>query len=106
MSQPDLETALLWQIRLARLPDPVQQFMAVPGRRYRWDLAWPDRHLLLEIQGGVFTGGKHGRGAGIIKDQEKLNLATIHGYRVLQVSAPHLRSGQALAWVKQALAAR
>lgn len=94
---------MLWLIRAAKLPTPETQAQVIPGRRHRFDFAWRDQRLLLEVQGGVWTGGKHGRGSGIIKDQEKLNLAAINGWRVLQVSANHIRDGKALLWIQQAL---
>lgn len=104
MSKSELEREMGWQIRVTGLPAPVEQFRAIPGRQFTWDYAWPDRKLLLEVQGGVWNGGKHGRGSGILRDQEKLNLATIHGWRILQVSENHITDGRAMLWLKQALA--
>lgn len=76
------------------------QFRAIPGRRFTWDFADESRRLLLEVQGGVWNGGKHGRGSGIAKDTEKLNLATIHGWRVMQFTPDQVRDGRALRWVQ------
>ncbi len=101
MSQ--LEDALLLQIRAARLPLPQREVRVVDGRRFRWDLAWPDRQLACEVHGGVFTGGRHVRGAGITRDCEKVSLATLAGWRVLLVTAAHIRDGQALDWIQHAL---
>lgn len=96
-----LEDTLTAQLKLAGLPIPIREFKAIQGRRFRWDLAWPDHWLLVEVQGGVWNAGKHGRGSGILKDQEKLNLAQLAGWTVLQVSENHIRDGQALRWVQE-----
>ena len=98
-----LEHDLLQQIHLAGLPKPEMEYRAIPGRRFRFDLAFIEQMLLIEVQGGIWTGGKHGRGAGIETDQEKLNLAVIEGWRVLQVSSNHVKNGKALIWIRLAL---
>lgn len=37
----------------------------------------------MEVQGGIFTQGRHTRGAALLKEHEKLNHAAILGWRVL-----------------------
>lgn len=98
-----LEDTLEWQFRMAGLPPPEREFRAIPGRRYRWDFAFRAARLLVEVQGGVWTGGKHGRGSGIAKDAEKLAEATLAGWRVLVCTSDQIRSGKALDWVQRAL---
>lgn len=71
--------------RAHALPEPVPEFKIVPERRFRWDWAWPMHRLAIEVQGGIWNRGAHGRGSGIQRDHEKSNLATIHGWRVLYV---------------------
>ena len=102
----DLQRELAFQLKLAQIPfEP--EFKAVPGRRLRWDFricsAAPG--LLVEVQGGIWKVGGHSTGKGITRDMAKLNLATIAGYRCLQVGAEHIRSGQALRWIQEALEA-
>ena len=98
-----LERELLTQCSMAGLPTPVAEYRAIEGRRFRFDLAFIEQKLLIEVQGGIWNGGKHGRGAGIETDQEKLNLAVIAGWRVLHVSSNHVKSGKALMWIRLAL---
>jgi hypothetical protein len=45
-------------------------------------VAWPERKLAIEVQGGIWTGGAHARGAGIERDMEKHNLCVIAGWRL------------------------
>lgn len=89
------------QIRMAGLPDPVREFKAILGRRFRWDFAWPEHKLLVEVQGGIWQRGGHSTGKGITRDAEKLNLASLAGYRSLAFTADQIRGGQALAWLQQ-----
>ena len=98
-----LERQLAAALALAGLPAPVPQFRFAPPRQWKADFAWPEARLLVEVDGGVFTRGRHTRGAGYIKDCEKLNAAVLAGWRVLRVTRPHIRRGQAVQWVTQAL---
>jgi len=68
------------------LPRPVPEFRFALhlGRKWRFDWAWPSRFVALEIDGGLFVGGRHARGAGIRADMEKLNEAAALGWCVLR----------------------
>lgn len=72
------------------LPRPVPELQFHPGRRWRFDFAWPSKLLAVEVDGGVFSGGRHTRGAGFIEDQRKLNAAAVLGWRVLRVTPDRL----------------
>jgi hypothetical protein len=66
------------------LPPYVREHRAVPGRQLRWDFAWPDHGLLLEIQGGIYSKGRsHHTGASLASDFAKNNAAVMIGWRVL-----------------------
>lgn len=78
--------------RAAGLPVPVPEHRFAPPRRWRFDWAWPDIRLALEVEGGVWTGGRHTRGAGFVKDMEKYNAATIAGWRVVRCTPGDVRS--------------
>ena len=67
----------------AGLPRPVPELRFAAPRRWRFDWAWPSLRIALEVQGGIFSGGRHVRGAALLKEMEKLNAAAIAGYRVL-----------------------
>lgn len=98
-----LEETLAFQIRAAKLPVPEREFKALEGRRFRWDFAWPDHSLLVEVQGGIWFKGGHSSGAGITRDCTKLSLATLDGWATIQVTKDHIESGEALRWIKQYL---
>jgi len=101
----DWESTLLGQIRAAGLPEPDRQVAAVPGRRFRWDFGWPEHRLLVEVQGAVWSRGKSGHtsGSGINRDTEKLALAVLAGWRVLQVTSDQIRDGRAIEWIARAM---
>lgn len=65
-------------------PDAVSEFKFHPDRRWRADFAIPSAKLLVEVDGGIWSGGRHTRGGGFIGDMEKLNAAACLGYRVLR----------------------
>ena len=76
-----------------RLPIPESEFRFHPTRKFRFDFAWPDHKLGLEIDGGVWTGGRHTRPKGFIRDQEKTNLAAVEGWQVLRVTPQDFDTG-------------
>ena len=100
-----LEDRLLALVRAAGLPEPVRelQFAKSIGRRWRFDFAWPEQRVAVEVDGGIFVAGRHSRGAGQLADMEKQAAAVLLGWRVLRVAAPHFRSGQAVEWIRAAL---
>jgi very-short-patch-repair endonuclease len=100
-SRSHLERRL--EIDLAGLEPPVKEHRFHDVRKWRFDFAWPARKLAVEVQGGIWVGGRHGRGAGIEKDAEKLNEAQLLGWVVLLVTPGQIRRGEAVAWIKRAL---
>jgi very-short-patch-repair endonuclease len=103
VSKSALEEELALQIRAAKLPEPEREYQFHPTRRWRADFAWPVHKLLVEVQGGIWTGGKHNRGAGMEVDMEKHNEALIGGWRVFQFSASTIKSGRALQYLELVL---
>lgn len=73
----------------------VYQHVPIQGRRFRCDFAWPDERLIVEIQGGAWSGVGHGQASGIVKDYARHNLFVMAGWRVLYYPADKLR-GEAL----------
>lgn len=78
-----------------------------PHRKWRFDIAWPDRRVAVEIDGGVWSGGRHTTGRGFEGDLEKINSAQALGWIVLRVT-PQMwkRAPQAfvvlMRWVRDA----
>lgn len=78
------------------------ELLPIPGRRFRFDLAWPDVWLAVEVDGGGFVGGRHGNGRGIESDAEKVSLATALGWRVMRVTPTQVKDGRASEWIAAA----
>ena len=91
------------QCRLAGLPVPETELRFAPPRRFRFDYAWPDHQLAAEVDGAIWTGGRHTRGVGFERDMEKLNLALLHGWRVARFSTSMVADGRALGVLEQLL---
>jgi len=93
----ELEAAFdTWLRRLAPdAPAPTPEYRFAPPRRWRFDRAWPERRVAVELEGGVWSGGRHTRPAGYEADVEKYNTATVEGWRVLRFTAKALRDDPA-----------
>jgi hypothetical protein len=87
----------------AGLPMPIAEYRFAPPRRWRFDYCWPDLKLALEVQGGIFTRGRHTRGAALLREHEKLNAAAALGYRVLFVTPQQLQDGEAVRIAREAI---
>ena len=109
MTKGDTIGALVHQIDLAGLPAPELEYMFAPQvdgkpvRRWRFDCAWPDRLLALEIDGGLFAGGRHGGQRSVVRDVEKRAVAACLGWRIVPVTPSQVRSGAAVLYLRAAL---
>jgi len=103
MSASELEAELAMQIRTLGLPEPIREYPAIKGRKFRFDFAWLEQRLLVEVNGGTFTRGGHSTGVGIRRDYEKANLAQLAGWRVLSFDGKAVKSGEAVEVVRRAL---
>ena len=99
----DLEELLFHHILCAGLPTPEREYRFAPPRRYRADFAYPEKKILVEVQGGIYTRGAHSRGVGLERDYEKLNLAQLNGFRVFQFSRKMIESGVAVNMIEEVL---
>lgn len=52
-------------------------------RLWRFDWAWIGAKVAFEIDGGIWTSGRHMRGSGRLADMEKFNAAATLGWRVI-----------------------
>lgn len=73
----------------------------IPGRKWRWDFVL--KNIAIEIQGQTWVKGAHSSGSGIVRDCQKLNAATLAGYRNLVFTTEMALSGEAIDTVLSAL---
>ena len=95
-SKSGLEEALAFQIKAIGLPEPTREYRFHSTRKWRFDFAWPDQLIAMEVEGGVWNGGRHGRGSGIVKDIEKGNAAVLLGWQMLRATGDMVKSGEAV----------
>lgn len=81
---PDLFLKLLQQ--RFKNEEIVKEFRYHPTRRWRFDYAIPAKKVAVEVDGGVWTDGRHINPAGYINDMEKLNTAASMGWLVLRIT--------------------
>lgn len=77
-------------IKAEGLPEPTAEYRFDAVRRWRFDYAWPENMVALEVEGGIYSHGRHVRGKGYLNDMHKYNAATIAGWRVLRVTPQEL----------------
>ena len=92
-------------LKAKALPIPEQEYRFHPVRRFRFDYAWPASLVALEIEGGVWTGGRHVHPSGYLRDMVKYNLAASMGWRVLRCMPANLCSNETLGYIAATLRA-
>lgn len=114
----DLSDTFLFQLRAVKLPEPTPEYRfsltadgKKPGtriylRQWRFDLAWPLKHLAVELEGGTWVRGRHSRGKGLRGDCEKYNSALLLGWRVLRFDTDMVSDGTGLKFLEAALGVR
>jgi very-short-patch-repair endonuclease len=103
VKKSDLERHLETHIKQVGLPEPRTEFkFAYPFRRWRADFAWPDRRILVEIEGGTWIRGAHVRGSHFESDCEKYNWAMLNDWIVLRFTTDMVHDGRAIATIEEA----
>lgn len=91
-------------MQLLGLPKPEAEFRFHPIRRWRFDYAWPNVKVALEIHGATYKGGRHVTGKGFAADREKMNEAQLLGWIVIEAATDNI--GQIRKWIERALKER
>jgi hypothetical protein len=105
----DLEETLAFQIKAVGLPEPVREyrFSGINGkRRWKFDFAWEYYFIAVEVEGGIWVGGRHTSPQGFSKDAEKYNEAAICDWLVLRVTGDMVKDGRAIGYIQGAFESR
>lgn len=78
-----------------------QEFEFHPKRKWRADFHLVGKKILVEVEGAIWSGGRHTRGKGYIGDMEKYNAATMMGFQVLRFSTDQVKSGHAIQQIEK-----
>lgn len=92
------EEILFSQMKLIKLPVPAREYRFHDTRRWRFDFAWPDIKLAVEVEGVVWKGkgGRHQRADGMTADCQKYGAAMELGWDVYRCTQKMVENGQAL----------
>ena len=82
---------------------PLTEHRFHPTRKWRFDYAWEDHRVALEVEGGVWVGGRHTSGAGFVKDMEKYNEAACLGWRIIRCQPRELCTSKTVDTIKRAM---
>lgn len=98
-----LEERFARDLRALKVLEAQREYRFAPPRMWRFDFAWPEQRFAVEIEGGVWTNGRHTRGSGFVADTEKYNAAALAGWKVLRFTEKSVRDGSAVELVAQVL---
>lgn len=98
-----IEEAFAGQLKLRRVEAPQREHRFCE-RKWRFDFAWPEKKIAVEIEGGVRAMGRHQRPEGFSNDIQKYNRAVMLGWRVLRFTGRMVKSGEALSQLEEILA--
>lgn len=102
----DGERAFETQLKYANATHYRREYQFDAARRWRFDFAWLEQQVAVEIEGGTWQNGRHIRPAGFEADCKKYNEAALQGWLVLRVTTAMVDSGEAVTLVGRALWAR
>lgn len=75
-------------------------------RQWRFDYAIPELKVAVEIDGAVWSYGRHNRPEGYINDMEKLNTAASMGWLVLRFTTEDRLKNATLSLIKETIRLR
>lgn len=79
----------------------MREYRFAPPRRWRADFAHLPSRTLIEIEGGIWRGGRHITPTGFIADCDKYNAATLLGWRVLRLTPKHITAAYIQSLIQQ-----
>lgn len=92
---------LLLHLQASGFDEPTLEHRFHPERKWRFDVAWPEEKIAVEIDGGSWVHGRHTTGSGFEKDLEKVNAATELGWKVYRFTPRMIQSGYAVNLLKR-----
>lgn len=94
------ENVLATHLRACRISFE-QEYRFHTKRKWRADFWITGTKILVEVEGGIWSGGRHTRGKGYIGDMEKYNAAAMMGFTVLRFSTAQVKSGLAVQQIEK-----
>ncbi|OTG78842.1 hypothetical protein B9T23_01880 [Acinetobacter terrae] len=94
------ESLLAIQLKALRI-EFEREFKFHLKRKWSADFHIIGKKILIEVEGGIWSGGRHTRGKGYIGDMEKYNAAVMMGYQVIRFSTEQVKSGLAIQQIEK-----
>ncbi|ODN41053.1 hypothetical protein BGC07_18500 [Piscirickettsia litoralis] len=94
------------QCKLEKITMPEQEYQFHDSRKWRFDFAWPEQKIAVEVEGGTYakrTKSRHTTGVGFDGDCEKYNAAAENGWRVFRYSTKQVNAFIAIRQMKRVL---
>jgi len=95
------EKLFLFHLTSIGLPMPEREVMFHETRKWRFDFAWPKWKIAVEIEGAVWSGGRHTSGKGFTADCEKYNEAQLLVWKVYRFTTQQVKSGEAINFMER-----
>ena len=93
----EVDLVLAADLRALHLGVVHREYRFDPERKWRFDYCIPAVKLAVEIEGGVWTHGRHTTGSGFVADCVKYNSATANGWTVFRFPTKTVTMGEAKA---------
>lgn len=113
LKQESQEDSFEFQFKALKIADakddyqlPIREYVFHPIRKWRFDFAWPEYRIAVEIEGGIWVKGRHNSPQGFLKDIEKYNMATCLGWQVYRFDSGRVQDGSAIIFFRDAFKSR
>lgn len=96
------ESLLATQLKALKI-EFKREFKFHPERKWKADFLITGKQILVEVEGGIWSGGRHTRGKGYTSDCEKYAEAMVLGLAVLRFTTQQVMSGYAINSIERLL---
>ena len=103
INQRDMIDIFVEYVKKSLGATPVKEYLFHDKRKWRFDYAFPEYKIALEVEGGVHTAGRHIRPRGFLGDMEKYNSAAVLGWLVLRTTPDQLRTLSTVEMIRGAI---
>lgn len=96
-----LEEIFACHLKAYHCPEPQREYEFHPTRKWRFDFAWPEEMIAVEVEGW----GRHQKRDGFEADIEKYNTAVYCGWALYRFNGKMVRDGRAIDFMRTVLLA-
>jgi len=86
----DIRMKFIQKVKLLLNLEVMPEYKFHPNRQWRIDYAIPSLKVAIEVEGGIWSNGRHTRGSGFIRDMEKYNALSLSGWTLIRVTPKSL----------------